>query len=229
MQGHIFSRAEPVVLSTAAAATYVTLPATARYYVPFLARERSAAEVARELDVDIGSVTYRIRQMLDLGLVERTRLVPRAGRPIQRYRSTADSVFAPMHLTPIDTVRELFRRSRADADEGLEAGGERAWLRVGGMRRWGTHLYRPGPHSDVNRDFVPQGMVTGETFWGAVLAPSAPAVWDQHASLRLGREHAKRLQRELAELAGRYADMGDGEAADEYLVHLAMAPRHPGP
>ncbi len=114
------------MLNDAKAATFVTLPASSRYFIPFLGRERSPAEVARELGVDIGSVTYRIRKMLALGLVRPTRRVTRPGRPIQLYRATADSVFAPMELTPVNTVQELFRRSRADTHQGRETGGERA-------------------------------------------------------------------------------------------------------
>ena len=52
---------------------------------------------------------------------------------------------------------------------------------------------------------------------------------DRYASLQLSRERAKALQRELAELVGRYgaAGAGDGHATSEYLVHLAMAARYP--
>jgi hypothetical protein len=110
-------------------------------------------------------------------------------------------------------------------DETLDESGERAWLRVGGLRSWGTHLYRPAPDSDVNRDFVPHSMATGDAFWDAVLAPTAPAVWDQYAALRLTPDRAKQLQRELADLVARYAKTRDDPTTCEYLLHLAMTPR----
>lgn len=215
----------PVVLATPAAATFVTLPASSRYFTPFLARERSASQVAAELGVDIGSVTYRIRQMLALDLIRPTRRTPRAGRAIQYYRSTADAVFAPLDLTPIATVRELFHRSRIDNHENLETSGERAWLRLGGNQRWGTHLYRDNPESPTNRDFVPQGLTTKSAFWSAVLADSGPAVWDQHAFLTLTRARAKALQHELAELVDRYSNASTPDApTSQYLIHLRLAP-----
>jgi hypothetical protein len=219
-----FSRA-PIVLTTAAAATFVTLPASSRYFTPFLARERSASQVARELGVDIGSVTYRIRQMLALDLIGLTRRTARAGRAIQYYRSSADAVFAPLDLTPIATVRELFQRSRVDSQNNLEASGERAWLRVGGNQRWGTHLYRDNPEGPPNRDFVPQGLTTSSAFWSAVLASSGPAVWDQHAFVTLTRARAKELQHELAALVDRYSTASTTDTpTSQYLVHLRLAP-----
>lgn len=175
-------------------------------------------------------MTYRIRQMLELDLLRRTRRVARAGRPIQYYRSTADSVFAPMRLTSVATLRELFRRSRTDLEQELETGGERAWMRMGGTRSWGTHLYRPSPESSVNRDFVPEAMLAEGGFWAAVLAEASPPVWDQRASLSLSASAAKRLQRELAAIVARYAGEGAAGAhgSRTYLVHLAMAPQDAG-
>jgi hypothetical protein len=228
MSGPTFSSG-PLVLATPAAATFVTLPASSKYFTAFLGRERSASQVARELDVDIGSVTYRIRQMLALDLIRRTRRTPRAGRAIQYYRSSADAVFAPLDLTPIATVRELFHRSRIDNHENIEASGERAWLRVGGNQRWGTHLYRDNPDGPPNRDFVPQGLTTTSAFWSAVLADSGPAVWDQHALLTLTRARAKDLQHELAALVDRYSTTSTPNApSSHYLVHLRLAPGDPG-
>jgi hypothetical protein len=133
-----------------------------------------------------------------------------------------------MELTPVTTVHELFRRSRADTDRRRETGGERAWLTVGGTAAWGTHLYRPHPDSDVNRDFVPRTLVNADAFWDAVLADAAPAVWDQQAQVMLTRDSAKALQRELAGVVRRYAQLHDPASryARPYLVHLALAP-HP--
>lgn len=151
MEGQNFSR-DALVLESAEAATFVTLPASGRYFTAFLARDRAPAEVARELGVDIGSVTYRVKQMLRLGLIRPTQKVARRGRAIQYYRSVADSVFAPMELTPVSTVRELFHASRSDSRRTLDQSVERAWLAIGSHQGWGSHLYRPDADREVNRD-----------------------------------------------------------------------------
>lgn len=210
------------------AAAFVTAPASQRYFTPFLARERTPGQVAAELGVDVGSVTYRIRRMLDLGLVVRTRVTPRAGRAVQRFTAVAEEVFVPLALTPTATVAELFGDGRADTAEVMAASLERAWLALGRVEGWGTHLYRL-PGGALNRDFVPHHLFAAGTFWAAVLADRCPPVWDQYASLVLTRDRAKALQREMADLVARYAEPGATPApgATEHLVHLALAPRHP--
>lgn len=213
-----------VSLTDREAANFVSLPASSRYFLPFLARESAAAPVARELGVDVGAVAYRIKQMLGLGLIHRTRSQARAGRPVQYYRSVADEVFAPLELTPLDSVRDLFDRGRRDSQDALEASLERAWLDLGRDGRWGTRLYRSSPTGPVNRDFVP-AHETSTDFWATVLSPTSPAVWDQHAQLQLNRGEAKQLQCDMAALVATYAAK-QTEAADIFRIHLALAPAH---
>ena len=227
MEGQNFSR-DALVLESAEAATFVTLPASGRYFTAFLARDRAPAEVARELGVDIGSVTYRVKQMLRLGLIRPTQKVARRGRAIQYYRSVADSVFAPMELTPVSTVRELFHASRSDSRRTLDQSVERAWLAIGSHQGWGSHLYRPDADREVNRDFIPRHLLNGGMFWETVVSDAAPPVWDQHAWLRLTRDQAKELQRELATIVSRYANQEQSVGStSEYLLHLALAQRAP--
>jgi hypothetical protein len=214
----------PMIIRDRRATLFVTAPASARYFAAFLARERSAGQVARELAVDVGSVLYRIKRMCAYGLIRCTRIEPRAGRPIRYYRAVADAVFAPLELTSLDSVAELMQFGRRDSAEELDRALETAWLRLGSDQHWGTHIYR---HSggDVNRDFVPRRLLGQEQFWSAVLAAEAPAVWDQYTVLHLTKEAAKSLQRHLSKLAGEYRDqVAAGDRTTPYLFRLAIAP-----
>ncbi|GAA1603229.1 hypothetical protein GCM10009804_69580 [Kribbella hippodromi] len=219
-----FSR-NPLILTDQTAAKFLSEPSASRYFVPFLGREASAAVVAGELGVDVGSVTYRIKKMRDLGLLSCTRVEARAGRSIRYYRSAADSVFVPLELTPMVSIGELLRAGRQDSWNELEASLEAAWLRLGRDQGWGIHLYRQS-NGAVNRDFVPRSLLANEQFWPAVLADSAPAVWDQHAAVHLTRPRAKQLQRRLSELISEYIeDPGQSELPPaRYICHLALAP-----
>jgi hypothetical protein len=206
------------------ATVFVTSPASARYFAAFLGRERSASQVARELEVDVGSVLYRIKRMCAYGLIRCTRLEPRAGRPIRYYRSVADAVFAPLELTSLSSVAELIRFGRRDSAQELDRALENAWLRLGSDQHWGTHIYRH-PGGDVNRDFVPRRLLGQEQFWSAVLAANAPAVWDQYTVLHLTKETAKALQRRLSKIAGEYGDQAAaGDKTMPYVCRLAIAP-----
>ncbi|GAB3838040.1 hypothetical protein GCM10028799_78130 [Kribbella italica] len=224
MADRAFSR-NPLILTDQTAARFLSEPWSVRYFLPFLGREASASVVAGELGVDIGSVTYRIKKMLELGLLSCTRMEARAGRPIRHYRSSADSVFVPLELTPMVSIGELLRTGRRDSWSELEAGQEAAWLRLGRDQGWGIHLYRQ-PSGGVNRDFVPRSLLANEQFWPAVLADSAPAVWDQFAAMHLTRPRAKQFQRRLSELIAEYVeDPGPSELPTaRYICHLALAP-----
>jgi hypothetical protein len=132
-----------MIWRAAAAASFVTSPVSSRFFTPFLGRERTVASVAHDIGVSIGAVTYRVRQMIDLGLIVCTKIQTRAGRPIRHYRSVADAVFAPLELTSLDSVRHLFSSGRSDTQDALDASIETAWLQIGRDHDWGTHLYRP--------------------------------------------------------------------------------------
>jgi hypothetical protein len=215
---------KPLRLTSAQAATFVTSPVSSRFFMPFLGRERTVASVAREIGVSVGAVTYRVRQMIELNLIVCTKVQTRAGRPIRHYRSGADAVFAPLALTPLDSVRRLFSRGRFPTLETLEASIEHAWLQIGRHHDWGTHLYRPDPDAPVNRDFVPASLASADAFWDATLHDDAPAVWDQYAEIRLTHRQAKAFQRELAELVNKHAP-ATRQRSRRYLVHLALAPQ----
>jgi hypothetical protein len=219
-----FSRSELHVLDDAEAATFVTLPTTSRYFLPFLARERSAAQVARELGVDAGSVGYRVRQMIQLNLIHETRSQKRAGRPIRYYRSVADRIFAPLSLTPISGIRDLFALARAGSTASIEASLENAWLEIARVQQWGTHLYRPAPDAAPNRDFVPENLTDSPLdFWDVVLSPRTPPVWDQHAIVHLTRQEAKEVQRELSLIVDRYSHPQTEQRREPYVLQLAFA------
>lgn len=215
----------PVVLDTRDAATFVTMPSSSRFLIPLLGRECTAAQLAGQTGVSIGAASYRLRQMLHLGLIEQTRRQARAGRPIAHYRAVSNRFFAPLCLTPVDSLRDLFRQGLADISGDVEASIEEGWLGVGRSPDWGTLLYRHRPGDAVNRDFVPLSLADGERFWDAALADNAPAVWSQHASLDLPPELAKRLQRELAGIVTRYIQLSAGRAdVRPHHVQLTIAP-----
>lgn len=214
----------PLRLESVDAATFVTSPASSRFLVPFLGRERPVAAVAREMDLAIGSVSYRVRQMLELGLIACTRVQSRPGRSIRHYCSVADEIFAPLALTALDSVRDLFSRSRSDAETELARSAEKAWLQIARDHDWGTLLYRPDPDGPANRDFVPASLAAAHDFWQTTLSPTKPAVWDQYAEIQLTHGDAKQLQRELADILTKYTTPHAGKRGSRYLLHLALAP-----
>jgi len=218
------------VLEDPRAAEFVASPASNRYLTPFLGRERSPAQVARELGVDVGSVTYRVKQMLELGLLEHTRTQARSGRGVRFYRSSATGFFAPLCLTRAANFEELRQQAGRDSQALLEKSLYTAWQALKAEAEWGVHLYRT-PEGEINRDFVPLEGVPLEgaqesSFWDWILTEPATPLWDQSFYLKLPREQAKALQLELAGILERYAAHQD-EGETLYGVRLALAPLSP--
>lgn len=210
------------MLENARAAEFVVNPASNRYLAPFLGRERSPAEVARELGVDVGSVTYRIKQMLEWGLLEHSRTQARSGRAVRFYRSSANGFFAPLRLTRAANFEELRQQAGRDSQTLLEKSVYRAWQALKAEAEWGVHLYRTS-EGEINRDFVPLEGAQGSSFWDWILTGEATPLWDQYFYLNLPREKAKDLQLELAGILERYAAHQD-ESETLYGVRLALAP-----
>src|SRR3954471_15008554 len=71
------------------------------YLQPFLAQNRSVAEAAALLDEPVPRVHYWVTRLLSLGLLTVVAEIPRAGRTIKLYRSTAQRFLIPATLVPL--------------------------------------------------------------------------------------------------------------------------------
>lgn len=84
----------------------LTEPRSKEFFKPFLARERSVGEAAALLGCPLNTMLYRVRVMLDAGLIRVVETRRRAGRGIKVYRSVHDAYFVPFALTPYATLEE---------------------------------------------------------------------------------------------------------------------------
>src|SRR5690606_17907462 len=88
----------------ARAAEALVDPTTLRHLAPFLGRDRSVAEAARETGEKPNTTLRRVRRFVDMGLLRVWREVPRAGRPVKRYRAVADVFFVPFDATGAESL-----------------------------------------------------------------------------------------------------------------------------
>lgn len=183
----------------------------------FLGRERPVSEVAEELGLPVDATYYRVRRLVDLGLLELTRTVPRKGRSLKLYRTTADRFFVPLDALPERTAEEFL----ADGDEPTRRRLARSVARV--LRELPVHL-QMGLHVGRAPDGRPSiGLGPADPGWrpDGMLVPGVPAILSSWMPLRLAYDDAKALQRELFELIGRYAGRN---GPDAYLLGLQLAP-----
>lgn len=203
------------------AAALVVDPAARRYLHPFLGRERTVAQVARELREDPNGVLYRVRRLVGAGLLRVVRSEPRRGRPVKVYTAVADRLFVPYALAPDPDLRAALRRERAALEERLLAGVAHAMGEVGGGAGWGLLTYREGD-TLYTYDARP-----GEAPWEARGADD-PALLDYSFEVDgLSHERAKALQRDLRAVLARYFTGEPPGGGGRYAVRVALAPLPP--
>ncbi|NAZ82266.1 helix-turn-helix domain-containing protein [Kineococcus sp. R8] len=83
----------------------LTDPRRVRFLRPFLARSATVSQVAVELDVTPNALLYRVRRMLQVGLLQVVEERARAGRAVRVYRSSHDGYRIPMAAMGFDDLR----------------------------------------------------------------------------------------------------------------------------
>lgn len=189
-------------------------PERLRHLAPFLGRERSVGEAARESGAKPNTTLRRVQRLVALGLLEVTRERPRGGRAVKLYRSVADVFFVPFDATSADTLEGAL----ADRDAYWEALLRHHVVRVRReqLGTWGTRIYR-----DRRGRLQVQTALDAERN-ATSLDDDAPAIlsaWRDR--VYLDYPDAKALQRELFALLLRYQRKGGSQ---RYVVRVGMAP-----
>jgi hypothetical protein len=202
------------VVRDPAAARWLLRPSGLRQIEPFLGVDRSVGEAAAATGDRPNTVLRRVGRLLRLGLLEVVETVPRAGRPVKRYRTTADVFFVPFEATGADSLEAAMAERDAHRERLLRRNVVRA--RSEAMGTWGTRVYRDergrlqvqtAVSPDANATLLDDDM------------PAALSAWRDQVYLDFGE--AKALQRELFELVLRY---GRRRGAQRYVVHVGLAP-----
>ena len=196
------------------AAELLMNPTTLRQIAPFLGRARTIGQAAEEAGELPNTVLKRVRRFRAAELLEVAATLPRRGRPMKLYRTTADLFFVPFEATAAESLEASLAERDAYWERLLRRNVVRA--RMEALGTWGTRVYR----DDRGRLQV-QTAVTPEAD-ATTLDADAPAVLSSwRDSVTLDFEDAKALQREMYELLLRYEQK---QGAQRYIVRLALAP-----
>ena len=191
---------------------------TRTYFEPFLAREMTVSAAAKEVGCSLHAMLYRVRILIEAGLLRITRTAARAGRPIKHYRSVHDAYFIPLELTPYAELEERLRVQFAPSAELLT----QAWSHL--LREIGQHgrrLYR----DSAGFIFSDSGEQRQHFLDYAQL--DFPAAFDFFLELHLPQNEAKRLQLELLELYKRYLPYREKNRDKAYIFQAALVPKAP--
>jgi len=199
-------------VSDAAQARILTDPVAKEFFTPFLATERRAAETARQLECSTQAMLYRIRTMLDCGLLQIVRIEPRAGRAVKVYRSVHDAYFVPFAATDHSTWQERLREQGEPIWAGLINAYADALRR---SRTYGHVIYRIDEHLVHTTHALP------------TTTPSGQAVFWSDTTVMITDTRARELAAEL----GQWYDWVQQSAAESrdlnphrYLCMAALLP-----
>ena len=204
-----------MAVSSTAAARILLRPEERRFLEPFLGRELSAGQAARELGLPVEQLAYRVRALTAKGLLQVTRTVPRKGRAVTMYRAPTE-IRAPLDLLPYEDVRGFFSLVDSGLREIFLASIARLADRAG-LRDWVVRLYR-ADDGGIRLDLAPAG---GAWDPSALLTEAAPAVAFNWVPLALDDQQAKQLQHELIALIARYQRQS---ATTTHLLGLFLTP-----
>lgn len=194
-----------------------------RFLEPFVPGPTSMSEAAEVLGVKLSAMHYRVGRLLELGLLEVVGSVKRKGRAVKLYGPTAREFFVPFAATPHATVEDMIRRLSA-----LDAFLTHAVATLTSQAEsWGVlvsqNILEKEPRLLVKlAPLDPQGVPAPRPL-RTLLASSTPAVWSGEVLVNLDAETAKALQRELADLTGRF-EQKQCAGGRPYYVVLGMTP-----
>jgi hypothetical protein len=189
-------------------------PERLRHLAPFLGRERSVSEAARESGARPNTALRRVQRLLDLGLLEVARELPRGGRPVKLYRSVAEIFFVPFDATSADTLETALAERDAYWEGLLRRHVVSA--RSEQLGSWGTRIYRDQRGRLQVQTALDAHRNTTSLDEGD---PAILSAWRDR--VYLDYPDAKALQRELFELLLRYQRKGGSQ---RYVVRAGMAP-----
>lgn len=219
------SEMTPTVVTDPDAARLVLDTTSGRMLAPFMGRSLSVADAAREANVPLNTLKYRVAQFERLGLLARDARDTRRGRSVQTYRAPA-SLFVPFRVTPLEGAAYLYDVLFDVMHEPLLRSVGAAWQAAAGEdRELGVHVYR-NASDRVTKDIVPQPE-PGEhqSFFVDLLGDDRPAVWNSGATVRFTREEAKAFQRDLVALLRRHIrPPATDEERFEYIYRFVLAP-----
>lgn len=206
-----------VIVTNVQAGRLLSDPNKLTLLCPFFSSNYTVKETAELLGLTLNAAYLQVKRFCRAGLLKVVHELPRAGRAVKVYRTSATAFFVPLELLEGETRETLLGRVAQSWEDRLVRGILRAEAfddRSCGIR---VALEDEGR---VVSGFVtsPEGDRNDHT------EVDQPAVLDTWLILRLTDEVGKSFQRDLHKLSSKYRKL-HYDQGKPYVVRLAMAPQ----
>jgi hypothetical protein len=172
--------------------------ATRRYLTPFFAGERTASEAAQQLRLPLRPYCNKIEGLLRLGLLRETRSVPRKGRAVRYFMTSAQEFFIPMNAITEDMIIGVENRYQRQFIDCLLTVGANMGATGPAPLGFRVHAGEVG-NGDAMFDLAARPGVTLN-----MLEKLLPPFFTSWSVLELDAADARGLQAELVGLLARY-------------------------
>lgn len=98
-------------------ARLLSSPESLRFFEPFVARDCTVSQAAKEVKCKVDTMLYRVNLFVKTGLLKVVNQQARRGRSVKVYRSSADAYYIPFEITPFEDVEAFFQKSRKANDD----------------------------------------------------------------------------------------------------------------
>lgn len=185
----------------------------AQYLEPFFS-PMTVTDAARTLGTKVNTLYRWVQAWCELGLLEVTHTMPKRGRPIKLYKTTADEFFIPFASSSATTQEDLFRELNQDFD--AEFARALAGVRAEISPQWGYKIALAA-NGKVKRS--PYKTPHERFDYLALTMPAAISV--TNTDLYLTEEEAKALQHLLHNV---WAPRDRRGGTKRYLIQFRLAP-----
>lgn len=200
------------------AARLLTNTDSARRLEPFMKREVTSSEAAKELGLKLPQLLYHVNRLIKLGLLEVVREQKRGGRAVKFYRATADTFFVPFQVTPSETLERLLYDLSTPQEKLFHRESARVLQKQSPI--WGLAVSCDADGIRISLTPHKDGHVeTASTFF----SPDAEALFATDSTLMLEFQTAKAMQKDLYELYKSYAKKQNPKG-QAYAVRLGLTP-----
>jgi DNA-binding transcriptional ArsR family regulator len=197
-------------LQSTEAALFFVQTTSVRHLFPFMGREASLAEAAERIGISKSHMSYWLRKMLRLGVIEQTRIVRRGKHNVPLYRATAEAFTVPTDQVPVATDEEILNLNSRT----FEAMERRSIVRSSSNNNPGWLLRLSFDERLPRLQMLPpSGMVEDSE------------VLNKWGCLALTKSQAKALRGEIMELLERYASQETFEGRDHLYKFLLVEAR----
>lgn len=180
---------------------------------PFIKGACTVGDAAEQLGMKPTDLYYRVKRMLELGLLRVSHEESRRGRPLKYYRSSADEFFIPFCITSLEGVEDFIVKHDEPWSRRLVRSLAHAYTHEASLEHWGLHIsYRED-------GFLMFDLASHPPQQNGAAVRGAFSNWD--SSFYLGEEDRRRMADEVHEVLERYRSKRSGPRC---VLRFAVAP-----